>query len=92
MTYQKVTGTLSPGAHCGSYNGQDAYNDMLIVEDGNEDIFNAEDRRIQGIKCGEYPEGTGPQGCDRLNSRPRGVKRVMMITQMNYISSEGLRP
>ena len=30
---QDVTGTLSPGAHAGSYNGQDAYNDMLVVED-----------------------------------------------------------
>lgn len=25
LTYQKTTGTLSPGAHAGSYNGQDAY-------------------------------------------------------------------
>ena len=31
LTYQKKTGTLSPGAHAGSYNGQDAYNDMLVV-------------------------------------------------------------
>lgn len=31
-TYQKVTGTLSPGAHPGGCNGQDAYNDMLIVD------------------------------------------------------------
>lgn len=31
MTYQKVTGCLSQGAHPGSYNGQDAYNDMLII-------------------------------------------------------------
>lgn len=31
LTYQKVAGTLSPGAHAGSYNGQDAYNDMLVV-------------------------------------------------------------
>lgn len=30
FTYQDVTGTLSPGAHAGSYNGQDAYNDMLV--------------------------------------------------------------
>ena len=30
-TYQKTTGALTPGAHAGSYNGQDAYNDMLIV-------------------------------------------------------------
>lgn len=29
---QRVTGTLNPGAHPGSYNGQDAYNDMLVVE------------------------------------------------------------
>lgn len=34
MTYQATTGTLSPGAHAGSYNGQDAYNDMLVVDDG----------------------------------------------------------
>ena len=31
LTHQVVTGTLSPGAHAGSYNGQDAYNDMLVV-------------------------------------------------------------
>ena len=31
LTYQDGTGTLSPGAHAGSYNGQDAYNDMLVV-------------------------------------------------------------
>lgn len=30
LTYQDKTGTLSPGAHAGSYNGQDAYNDMLV--------------------------------------------------------------
>ena len=30
-TYQDVTGTLNPGAHPGSYNGQDAYNDMLVT-------------------------------------------------------------
>ena len=31
LTYQQTPGTLSPGAHAGSYNGQDAYNDMLVV-------------------------------------------------------------
>jgi DNA (cytosine-5)-methyltransferase 1 len=30
LTYQQTTGTFSPGAHAGSYNGQDAYNDMLV--------------------------------------------------------------
>lgn len=31
-TYQKTTGCLAPGAHAGSYNGQDAYNDMLVID------------------------------------------------------------
>ena len=30
MPIQDKTGTFSPGAHAGSYNGQDAYNDMLV--------------------------------------------------------------
>lgn len=34
MSYQKITGALSPGGHPGSYNGQDAYNDMLVTENG----------------------------------------------------------
>ena len=33
MTYQNTVGTISPGAHPGSYNGQDAYNDMLVTDD-----------------------------------------------------------
>ena len=40
LTYQEVTGTLSPGAHAGSYNGQDAYNDMLVC-DANPDVAHA---------------------------------------------------
>lgn len=32
-TYQKVTGTLSANSHPGSYCGQDAYNDLFVVED-----------------------------------------------------------
>ena len=36
-TYQEVTGTLSPGAHAGSYNGQDAYNDMLVTIGGGDE-------------------------------------------------------
>lgn len=33
MSYQEVTGALSPGAHPGGYNGQDAYNNMLITDE-----------------------------------------------------------
>lgn len=38
MTYQKVTGTLNPGAHPGSYNGQDAYSDLLVIQDDKDDF------------------------------------------------------
>ena len=34
MSYQNITGSLSPGGHPGSYNGQDAYNDLLVTEHG----------------------------------------------------------
>ena len=56
---QKTTGTLSPGAHAGSYNGQDAYNGMLVV--GNENNYNKSQRyanesineRSGGLSCSD---------------------------------------
>ena len=39
MTYQKVTGPLMANSHPGSYCGQDAYSDMLIVEEQDERTF-----------------------------------------------------
>lgn len=70
VTYQKVTGTLSPGAHCGSYNGQDASNDMLIVEgDRDKVLFDTEDRRIQGIEGSTHIKCEGLQECDRPDIR-----------------------
>lgn len=59
---QKTTGTLSPGAHAGSYNGQDAYNDMLIV--GNE---NQEDTMMKSIV-----RRLTPLECERLQGFPDG--------------------
>lgn len=44
QTYQNTTGTLSPGAHAGSYNGQDAYNDMLVVDKNAESTRGGENR------------------------------------------------
>lgn len=56
MTYQKNTGCLSPGAHAGSYNGQDAYNDMLVIDEENEQMELLDRRRDSGdtyrSKCG----------------------------------------
>lgn len=55
---QKVTGCLSQGAHPGSYNGQDAYNDMLVVQDGrtNCDGIPTSERRNHagGVSNTEY--------------------------------------
>ena len=50
-TYQKVTGTLSPGAHPGGYNGQDASNDMLVVS--------KEFKMYENSRHSEYKEGCG---------------------------------
>ncbi len=39
MTYQDIAGTLNPGGHPGSYNGQDAYNDMLVTDEIQNDLL-----------------------------------------------------
>ena len=73
QTYQDTTGTLSPGAHAGSYNGQDAYNDMLIAHPilsksncsfrADMDTFPISDgfvRRLTPLECERlqgYPDG-----------------------------------
>ena len=62
MSYQKVTGALSPGGHPGSYNGQDAYNDMLIT-----------DENILYRKRSSRPtEPVGKGRCAELYARPTG--------------------
>ena len=65
LVIQDVTGTLSPGAHAGSYNGQDAYNGMLIVDE----LRNAADRGIQTERTGQQLEGARLERCDRFGSR-----------------------
>lgn len=52
MTYQKVTGCYTQGAHPGSYNGQDAYNDMLVITPTVRRLTPTECERLQG-----YPDG-----------------------------------
>ena len=51
-SYQEVTGTISPGAHAGSYNGQDAYNDMLISAPVVRRLTPLECERLQGFPNG----------------------------------------
>jgi len=50
-----VTGCFTPGAHPGGYNGQDAYNDMLIAHSLRGDGFDASEDGTggrAGIGCG----------------------------------------
>ena len=66
LTYQAVTGTLSPGAHAGSYNGQDAYNDMLVVSSeisptlrakANDSYREDMEAYIASVDCRNFTEG-----------------------------------
>ena len=59
MTYPRVTGTLSQGGHPGSYNGQDAYNDMLVT--------NGKSGRKRSVTSSE---SVGDGGCAELHARP----------------------
>lgn len=56
---QTTTGTLSPGAHAGSYNEQDAYNDMLV---------RGQDKRL--LKW--IVRRLTPTECERLQGYPDG--------------------
>jgi DNA (cytosine-5)-methyltransferase 1 len=50
LVVQRVTGTLSPGAHPGSYNGQDAYNDLLVCGK-RADAPNASAKQSRNYQC-----------------------------------------
>ena len=71
LTAQKTTGTLSPGAHAGSYNGQDAYNDMLVVSSeisptlrakGNDPYREDMAAYIASVDCRNFREGGETNG------------------------------
>ena len=80
LTYQTVTGTLSPGAHAGSYNGQDAHNDMLVCVVA-PDVAHAR-RAKASCACREDAETylvqnmvvrrLTPMECERLQGYPDG--------------------
>lgn len=86
LTYQAVTGTLSPGAHAGSYNGQDAYNDMLVVSSevsptlrakGNDPYREDMAAYIASVDCRNFTVRQGivvrrltPMECERLQGFP----------------------
>lgn len=73
QSYQEKTGTLSPGAHAGSYNGQDAYNDMLVAR-----TLLAKENDSFRYDTDTYPIQEGfvrrltPLECERLQGYPDG--------------------
>lgn len=60
-SYQKVTGTLSSGAHPGGFNGQDALNDLLIIGGYNTV------RRLTPTECARL-QGFPDWWCDDLGT------------------------
>ena len=75
LVIQEVTGTLSPGSHAGSYNGQDTYNDMLITDE----LRITEDRRIQEERPGEFLEAERLQGFNGSDSTGGGHEKSKKI-------------
>ena len=68
LSYQKVTGSLMANSHPGSYCGQDAYNDMFVVE-RNDEFFDSANGSIQRIRAGTHSCRARLQECNRLNFR-----------------------
>ena len=74
MTYQQVTGTLNPGGHPGSYNGQDAYSDLLVTEDYERN--NLHRKRTSQSSTGD--------GCGKpeLYARPTGHRNAPHVRRL----------
>lgn len=107
LTYQKTTGTLSPGAHAGSYNGQDAYNDMLVVSSGISPTLRAkandpyrEDMAayIASVDCRNFCEGGETNGT--LQAKESGgqslnlnntVRQNMVVRRLTPLECERLQ-
>lgn len=77
-------------SHPGSYCGQDAYSDMLVTEDRNENIFVSGNRHIQGLRNGVSTETTGPQRCDRPDCRTWGGTSNNEILQDDKTGGDGM--
>ena len=107
LTYQRTTGTLSPGAHAGSYNGQDAYNDMLVVSSEISPTLRAkandpyrEDMAayIASVDCRNFCEGGETNGT--LQAKESGgqslnlnntVRQNMVVRRLTPLECERLQ-
>lgn len=107
LTYQQTTGTLSPGAHAGGYNGQDAYNDMLVVSSEISPTLRAkandpyrEDMAayIASVDCRNFCEGGETNGT--LQAKESGgqslnlnntVRQNMVVRRLTPLECERLQ-
>ena len=107
LTYQDVTGTLSPGAHAGSYNGQDAYNDMLVVSSeispslrakGNDPYRADMSAYVASVDCRNFREGGEVNGM--LQAKESGgqslnlnntVRQNMVVRRLTPMECERLQ-
>ena len=106
LTYQDVTGTLSPGAHAGSYNGQDAYNDMLVVSSeispslrakGNDPYRADMAAYVASVDCRNFREGGEVNGT--LQAKESGqslnlnntVRQHMVVRRLTPMECERLQ-
>ena len=74
-TYQKVTGPLMANSHPGSYSGQDAYTDMLVVCREDKPVVFDKEVYQSGINArgGHYIAEGGPSPTLRCTGHPPGV-------------------
>lgn len=107
LTYQQTTGTLSTGAHAGSYNGQDAYNDMLVVSSeisptlrakGNDPYREDMAAYIASVDCRNFREGGETNGT--LQTKSNGgisynlqntVRTGMVVRRLTPMECERLQ-
>ena len=107
LTYQKTTGTLSPGAHAGSYNGQDAYNDMLVVSSeispalrakANDPYRTDMTAYVASVDCRNFTEGGEINGT--LQAKENGgqslnlqntVRQNMVVRRLTPLECERLQ-
>lgn len=107
LTFQEVTGTLSPGAHAGSYNGQDAYSDMLVVSSeispslrakGNDPYRADMSAYVASVDCRNFREGGEINGT--LQAKESGgqslnlnntVRQNMVVRRLTPMECERLQ-
>lgn len=88
VSYQTTTGTLNPGAHPGSYNGQDAYNDMLVTDEVQNDLM------LRGGDTSQTLDASYYKGVGSRNGKEREIiaeEPIMMSDRKghNGITDDG---